>query len=72
MEIVGAIPDLNSLPGSCNEKVNSMFNAVKAGDVVIIEFGHNEGGGPQGNPQQGVCPGTDLTTTCSEYASVDS
>ena len=43
-----------------------MYSSVKSGDIVIIEFGHNEGGGPAGNPQQGVCPGTDLTTTCNE------
>jgi len=43
-----------------------MYSSVKSGDIVIIEFGHNEGGGIAGNPQQGVCPGTDLTTTCSE------
>ncbi|KAG8968362.1 hypothetical protein FRC05_001586 [Tulasnella sp. 425] len=45
---------------------SQMYSQVKSGDVVIIEFGHNEGGGPAGNPQQGVCPGTDLTTTCND------
>lgn len=46
--------------------VNNIINSVKPNDLVIIEFGHNEGGGPAGNPQQGVCPGTSLTATCQE------
>ncbi|KIO28638.1 carbohydrate esterase family 12 protein [Tulasnella calospora MUT 4182] len=49
---------------------SQMYSRVKAGDVVIIEFGHNEGGGPQGNPQQGVCAGTSLTTTCNDNGKV--
>ncbi|KAI0071774.1 SGNH hydrolase [Panus rudis PR-1116 ss-1] len=44
----------------------NIINAVKTNDLVLIEFGHNEGGGPQGNPQQGVCPGTSLTATCTD------
>lgn len=46
--------------------VNTIINSVIPNDIVIIEFGHNEGGGPAANPQQGVCPGTSLTATCQE------
>ncbi|KAK7692593.1 hypothetical protein QCA50_004224 [Cerrena zonata] len=45
---------------------NNIINSVKPNDLVIIEFGHNEGGGPAGNPQQGVCDGTSLTATCTD------
>lgn len=45
---------------------NNIINSVKTNDLVIIEFGHNEGGGPAGNPQQGVCPGTSSTATCQD------
>ncbi|KAG9020985.1 hypothetical protein FS837_007693, partial [Tulasnella sp. UAMH 9824] len=62
----------NAVPGKSSRSFtdlgyfSQMYSRVKSGDVVIIEFGHNEGGGIQGNPQQGVCPGTSLTTTCND------
>ncbi|KIO28642.1 carbohydrate esterase family 12 protein [Tulasnella calospora MUT 4182] len=42
----------------------AMYNVVKSGDIVVIEFGHNDGGGVAGNPGKGVCGLDDLTTTC--------
>ena len=42
-----------------------MHNLVEKGDVVIIEFGHFEGGGPTGSIGNNVlCPGIDPTVTC--------
>lgn len=40
-------------------------SAVKPGDIVIIEFGHNDNSTFSENPTTGDCPGDDLTTTCN-------
>ncbi|KAF9651287.1 rhamnogalacturonan acetyl esterase RgaeA, partial [Thelephora ganbajun] len=42
-----------------------MHGLVEKGDIVIIEFGHFEGGGPIGSIRNNVlCPGLDPTVTC--------
>jgi len=42
-----------------------MHNLVEERDIVIIEFGHFEGGGPMGSIRRNVlCPGLDPTVTC--------
>ena len=48
--------------------VESMHNFVEEGDIVIIEFGHFEGGGPMGSIRHNVlCPGLDPIVTCERY-----
>ncbi|KAK3937572.1 SGNH hydrolase-type esterase domain-containing protein [Diplogelasinospora grovesii] len=39
---------------------------VAPGDIVVIEFGHNDGGSPNSASDNGRsdCPGTEVTTTC--------
>lgn len=38
---------------------------VEEGDIVVIEFGHFEGGGPIGSIRHNIlCPGLDPTETC--------
>ena len=45
--------------------VEWMHTLVEEGDIVIIEFGHFEGGGPIGSIRHNVlCPGLDPTVTC--------
>lgn len=45
--------------------VEWMLGLVEKGDIVIIEFGHFEGGGPMGSIRTKVlCPGLDTTETC--------
>jgi len=45
--------------------VEWMRSLIEKGDVVIIEFGHFEGGGPIGSIRSNVlCPGLDPTVTC--------
>ncbi|KZW01103.1 SGNH hydrolase, partial [Exidia glandulosa HHB12029] len=58
-----AVPGKSSRSFTTQGYFNGMYNQVRSGDIVVIEFGHNEGGGA-GKPQQGVCPGTSLTATC--------
>jgi len=42
-----------------------MHSLVDEGDIVIIEFGNFEGGGPLGSIRNNVlCPGLDTTVTC--------
>jgi len=42
-----------------------MHDHIEKGDIVIIEFGHFEGGGPIGSIRNNVlCPGLDPTVTC--------
>jgi len=42
-----------------------MRNLVEEGDIVVIEFGHFEGGGPIGSIRNNdLCPGLDPTVTC--------
>ncbi|KAI5124835.1 hypothetical protein M0805_005465 [Coniferiporia weirii] len=45
-------------------RFNTIINAVVPNDIVVIEFGHNDGGGPSAS-DNGVCAGTDVTTTCN-------
>jgi hypothetical protein len=50
-----------------------MHGLVENGDVVIIEFGHFEGGGPVGSIRNNVlCPGLDPTVTCERSVSSES
>ena len=44
--------------------VASLISIVQAGDIAVIEFGHNDGGGPSASTR-GVCSGEDTTTTCN-------
>lgn len=45
--------------------VEWMRTLIEKGDIVIIEFGHFEGGGPIGSIRSNVlCPGLDPTVTC--------
>ncbi|KAK4561535.1 hypothetical protein LTR86_004853 [Recurvomyces mirabilis] len=41
-----------------------ILNVVKSGDIVVIEFGHNDGGSPTTSSDNGRsdCPGTGATT----------
>ncbi|EJD00179.1 rhamnogalacturonan acetylesterase RgaE [Fomitiporia mediterranea MF3/22] len=45
-------------------RFSTIIDTVKPGDIVVIEFGHNDGGGPSASTR-GVCPGADTTTTCN-------
>ncbi|KAF3921078.1 hypothetical protein AA313_de0205549 [Arthrobotrys entomopaga] len=45
-------------------RFNTVINLVKSGDYVIIEFGHNDGGGLSTDNGRSDCPGTS-TETCS-------
>ena len=50
-----------------------MQNLVEKGDIVIIEFGHFEGGGPIGSIRNNdLCPGLDPTVTCERSLAFDS
>jgi len=52
--------------------VEWMHTLVEKGDVVIIEFGHFEGGGPIGSTRHNVlCPGLDPTVTCERFLASD-
>ena len=46
--------------------VTDIANAVKPGDIVIIQFGHNDNSTFPENPTTGECPGDNLTATCNE------
>ncbi|KAL5488054.1 hypothetical protein ACEPAI_6162 [Sanghuangporus weigelae] len=50
-------------------RFNTIINTVQPNDVVIIEFGHNDGGGPSASTR-GVCSGSDTTTTCNVNGSI--
>lgn len=52
------------MDADCPLAVEWMYNHVEEGDIVIIEFGHFEGGGPTGSTQNTLCPGLDPTVTC--------
>ncbi|TRX97174.1 hypothetical protein FHL15_001968 [Xylaria flabelliformis] len=42
-------------------------NVVKSGDIVVIEFGHNDGGSPESNDNgRSDCPGTGTETCVSD------
>jgi len=46
-----------------------MHSLVEKDDIVIIEFGHFEGGGPIGSIRHNtLCPGLDPTVTCERWA----
>ena len=44
-------------------KVAEIVGLVQPNDIVVIEFGHNDGGGP--TTSRGVCGGADITETCN-------
>ena len=49
-----------------------MHSLVDEGDIVIIEFGNFEGGGPLGSIRSNVlCPGLDTTVTCEGFVPPD-
>lgn len=51
--------------------VEWMRHLVEKGDIVIIEFGHFEGGGPIGAIRNNIlCPGLDPTVTCERSVSL--
>ena len=46
-----------------------MHSLVEKDDIVVIEFGHFEGGGPIGSIRHNtLCPGLDPTVTCERWA----
>ncbi|KAH7310491.1 rhamnogalacturonan acetylesterase [Stachybotrys elegans] len=48
-------------------RFQSVANEVKAGDVVVIEFGHNDGGSPRVNDNgRSACPGYGTETCVSD------
>lgn len=51
-----------------NEKrFQDVANQARAGDVVVIEFGHNDGGSPRSNDNgRSACPGTGTETCISD------
>ncbi|KAF2852434.1 carbohydrate esterase family 12 protein [Plenodomus tracheiphilus IPT5] len=49
-------------------RFDEIINAVKANDIVIIEFGHNDGGSLSSSDNgRSVCPGTGSETCQSTY-----
>ncbi|KAG9034660.1 hypothetical protein FS837_002156 [Tulasnella sp. UAMH 9824] len=68
-----SIPVVNAAHGGTSSRsfttlgyFQGMYNTVQSGDIVVIEFGHNDGGGPTGTSGRGVCDGDSLTTTCTD------
>jgi len=48
-------------------RFSEVANLVKSGDIVVIEFGHNDGGSPQSNDNgRSDCPGTGTETCVSD------
>ncbi|EJT79993.1 rhamnogalacturonan acetylesterase [Gaeumannomyces tritici R3-111a-1] len=48
-------------------RFRDVANAARAGDVVVIEFGHNDGGSPRSNDNgRSACPGTGTETCVSD------
>ncbi|KAK2056462.1 GDSL-like Lipase/Acylhydrolase [Colletotrichum caudatum] len=48
-------------------RFQSVANEVKAGDIVVIEFGHNDVGSPRSNDNgRSVCPGEGTETCISD------
>lgn len=48
-------------------RFDEIINAVKANDIVIIEFGHNDGGSLKNDNGRSVCGGTGSETCQSTY-----
>ena len=48
-------------------RFDEIINLVKANDIVIIEFGHNDGGSLSTDNGRSVCPGTGAETCQSTY-----
>ncbi|CAO2647875.1 Nn.00g087970.m01.CDS01 [Neocucurbitaria sp. VM-36] len=48
-------------------RFDEIINLVKANDIVIIEFGHNDGGSLSTDNGRSVCPGTGSETCQSTY-----
>ncbi|KEY72312.1 hypothetical protein S7711_00997 [Stachybotrys chartarum IBT 7711] len=48
-------------------RFQSVANEVQSGDIVVIEFGHNDGGSPESNDNgRSDCPGTGTQTCISD------
>lgn len=48
-------------------RFQAVANEVKAGDIVLIEFGHNDGGSPRSNDNgRSACPGSGTETCVSD------
>ncbi|KAI1848479.1 hypothetical protein JX265_008739 [Neoarthrinium moseri] len=48
-------------------RFTSVANSVKSGDIVVIEFGHNDGGSPSSNDNgRSDCPGAGTETCVSD------
>lgn len=48
-------------------RFQAVANEVKAGDIVVVEFGHNDGGSPRSNDNgRSACPGTGTETCVSD------
>ncbi|KAI0528227.1 carbohydrate esterase family 12 protein [Xylaria bambusicola] len=48
-------------------RFQEVANLVKSGDIVVIEFGHNDGGSPRSNDNgRSACPGTGTETCTSD------
>ncbi|KAG9020562.1 hypothetical protein FS837_008087, partial [Tulasnella sp. UAMH 9824] len=69
----GCLPVVNAAHGGTSSRsfttlgyFQGMYNTVQSGDIVVIEFGHNDGGGHTGTSGRGVCDGDSLTTTCTD------
>jgi len=51
-------------------RFNTIINSVKAGDYVVIEFGHNDGGSLATDNGRSDCPGTSTETCKTTYNGV--
>ncbi|KXJ88662.1 SGNH hydrolase-type esterase domain-containing protein [Microdochium bolleyi] len=48
-------------------RFQEVANLAKSGDIVVIEFGHNDGGSPRSNDNgRSACPGTGTETCVSD------
>jgi rhamnogalacturonan acetylesterase len=48
-------------------RFTAVADVVKSGDIVVIEFGHNDGGSPESNDNgRSDCPGTGTQTCISD------
>lgn len=48
-------------------RFQEVANAAQSGDIVVIEFGHNDGGSPENNDNgRSDCPGTGTETCISD------
>ncbi|KAF8854822.1 hypothetical protein BDZ45DRAFT_552336, partial [Acephala macrosclerotiorum] len=61
-----AIGDRSARSFTVENRFTPIAKSVLPGDVVIVEFGHNDGSSPKSNDNgRSDCPGIGLTTTCT-------